>query len=75
MKVIAQEYLTIGDVKQSECYRTENGTSIYMKIKNKTCNAVAIDSGFTFYHRDNLKARLVNGHFAEIIIKENTEDK
>lgn len=56
---------TFQDLALGDCYRTENGTMIYMKIKASTVNAVSIATGRTFKHNDYYKVFQVKGHFVE----------
>jgi hypothetical protein len=54
---------TFGELQVGDCYRTENGEFIYMKIKDRTCNALSISSGCTFKHNDYYRVRPVSGTF------------
>lgn len=68
MKVIQRDKnkpRTISSIPQGGLYRTENGASIYMKMKGTTTNAVAIETGFTFNHKPDMLAKPVRGAFVE----------
>lgn len=57
---------TFKDMRVGQCYRTENGESIYMKISgSSTCNTVAVATGNVFKHNDYYPVRPV-----ELIIGE-----
>ena len=56
---------TFGHLTFGECYRTENGTAIYMKVKSKYHTSVSIRSGHMFTHRSDYIIRPVKGIFVE----------
>ncbi len=57
------------ELNLGECYRTENGRSIYMRlnimIASGTYNTVSIESGCVFHHNADYKVYPVSGTFIE----------
>lgn len=57
--------VTFEDLAVGDCYRTENGEAIYMKVKAKNINTVALESGVAFKHNNHYRVWRVNGTFIE----------
>jgi len=67
MRVIdkANDAINRSEIKQGQCYKTLNGTTIYMATdkrrgKDGYINAISLESGFLFHHTDNFKVKLVD---------------